>query len=317
VTAGARSGARAVVPPRPADTTPFHAWPEPLREIIALGSERLREYQDDAYVALYHERVRRVLAAEQAADPSAVHAFAVTREAARFLALWMAFDDVVRVAALKTSRARFARVRREIGARDGDVVKVYDILRPGAAEIAGLLPPWLARRVMAWDQRPRAKGKPWSLPMQLRSDGVIGLVAMRLLAALKPMRRHGSRYAEEQAAIERWLAAVERGTREDWTLGDELARCGRLIKGYGETNVRAKATLAHMLTHLADGGSFADAAARAAAIRQAREAALAETGGGALDQAFIAHGAPPRPVRAQPVRWVRRAAPAPKPRHVA
>jgi indolepyruvate ferredoxin oxidoreductase beta subunit len=317
VTAGARSGARAVMSARPAEVVPLQAWPEPLRDIVALGSERLREYQDDAYVALYHQRVRRVLAAEQAADPQGVHAFAVTRETARFLALWMAFDDVIRVAALKTSKARFARVRRELGARDGDIVKVYDILRPGAAELAGLLPPWLARRVLVWDRRRRAKGRPWSLPMQLRSDGVLGLVAMRLLAALKPLRRHGSRYAEEQTAIEAWLAAVERGSREDWSLGDELARCGRLIKGYGETNVRAKQTLAHILAHLANDGSFTNAAARAAAIRAAREAALADIGAGALDQAFIAHGAPPRPVPAQPVQWIRRRAAAPKSRHVA
>jgi hypothetical protein len=53
------------------------------------------------------------------------------------------------------------------------------------------------------------------------------------------------------ALIERWLAAVERGTREHWALGHELALCGRLIKGYGSTNERGKANLLHMIEHLA------------------------------------------------------------------
>jgi hypothetical protein len=44
----------------------------------------------------------------------------------------------------------------------------------------------------------------------------------------------------------------------------------------------------------------------AAAIRTAREAALADDAGRALDATLAAQGVPPRPVRAQPVRFVRR-----------
>ncbi len=81
----------------------------------------------------------------------------------------------------------------------------------------------------------------------------------------------------------------------------------RLVKGYGATNERGKRNLAHILEHLADGGTFATPAARAEAIRAAREAALADEGGRALDAALAAHGAPARPVAAQPIRWHQRA----------
>jgi indolepyruvate ferredoxin oxidoreductase beta subunit len=96
--------------------------------------------------------------------------------------------------------------------------------------------------------------------------------------------------------IERWLDAVA-GARDAAT-AYELALCGRLVKGYGATNERGKHNLAHIVEHLAQSG--------AAAIRQAREAALADEGGKALDRTLAAHGAPPRPVVAQPIRFVRR-----------
>ncbi len=68
----------------------------------------------------------------------------------------------------------------------------------------------------------------------------------------------------------------------------------------------ASRTWTHILTHLAEGGAFASDAARANAIRRAREAALADEGGHAFDQAMADHGAPARPITAQPIRWVPR-----------
>ena len=45
---------------------------------------------------------------------------------------------------------------------------------------------------------------------------------------------------------------------------------------------------------------------RAQAIRALRNAALSDASGKALDKALREHGAPPRPVVAQPIRWVRK-----------
>ena len=101
---------------------------------------------------------------------------------------------------------------------------------------------------------------------------------------MKAVRRHGARYRDEQVAIERWLAAVEAAAAESWQCAHEIALCGRLIKGYGATNKRGKANLAHILDHLAT--AKVGAGERAAAIRDAREAALADEGGKALDAAL-------------------------------
>jgi indolepyruvate ferredoxin oxidoreductase beta subunit len=133
---------------------------------------------------------------------------------------------------------------------------------------------------------------------------VLGTLALRVTAGLKRQRRRGHRFAAEQALIERWLAAVERGTRESRALGHEIAACGRLVKGYGATNERGKANLLHIVDHLAFGTGAA--AARAQAVRAAREAALKDEAGVALDRTLRAHGAPARPVREQVLRFYKR-----------
>jgi len=223
---------------------------------------------------------------------------------ARWLALWMAFDDIVRVAELKSRASRAQRVRNEVRAADGDIVKVYDHFKPGAPEFAALLPASLAHRVTAWDRRRKT---PWALPLKVGSHSVLGMASLRVLASLRWLRKRGNRFAEEQALIGRWLDAVVNATRTDWRLGHEVASCGRLIKGYGSTNERGKHNLLHVIDHLAiaplpDPSPFA----RATAIAAAREAALADDAGIALDAALLRHGAPPRPVKAQPIRWMKR-----------
>ncbi len=147
---------------------------------------------------------------------------------------------------------------------------------------------------------------PWALPLKVSSHGVFGLIALRTLAATRRLRPLGSRFATEQALIERWLAAVERGAGADARLGLELARCGRLIKGYGSTNERGKDNLLHIVDHLAhpaDPAKPGAAEAEAEAVAQAREAALADEAGTALDRALLQHGAPARPLKPQPIRW--------------
>jgi indolepyruvate ferredoxin oxidoreductase, beta subunit len=290
---------------QPAMTT-ANDFPPQVRDMVALGHARMLEYQGPAYAQLYLKRLRDVLAAECEADPQAAHGFATTREMARWLALWMAFDDIVRVADLKSRGARWQRVKSEVKAGEHDLLRVYDHFKPGAAEFAALLPKPLAERVLHWDRRRVLKGKsPWGLPLKIATHSIGGMVALRALASLKWLRVRASRYANEQAMIGRWLAGVVEGSRRDWQLGHEIAKCGRLIKGYGATNERGKENLLHVLDHLAHAPSASGAAQ---AIAAAREAALADDAGRALDAALVQHGAPARPVKEQPIRWMRRPA---------
>ena len=282
------------------------AFPTVLHELMALGYARLCEYQSKAYAQLYVSRLQRVLAAERLSDPQGARGWALTREMSRWLALWMAFDDIVRVADLKSRASRWQRVVGEVKAGEADLLKLYDHFKPGAPEFAALLPQGLAQRVLAWDRRRVLAGKtPWALPLKIGTHSVGGMLALRGLASLRWLRPLGSRYATEQALLEQWLAAVVAGTTRHWQTGYEIAQCGRLIKGYGSTNERGKENLLHVVEHLATGGRFASDDERAAAIAAARTAALTDDAGRTLDQTLVQHGLPARPVKAQPIRWVR------------
>ncbi|MCX7661039.1 indolepyruvate oxidoreductase subunit beta family protein [Caldimonas sp.] len=298
--AGVRSAAPAVLPAALAQR-----FPAATHEMVGAGHARMLEYQDAAYAALYVERLDRVLQAERSVDPEGTHGWSITRETARYLALWMAFDDIVRVADLKSRASRLQRVRREVKAAEDELVYVYDHFKPGVNELAALLPQGLADRLLRWEQRRLEAGKePLALPLKVGAHTLSGMLALRVLASLKRLRRWGSRYRQEQLLIERWLDSVERGTRASWALGHEIAQCGRLIKGYGATNERGKHNLRHVLDHLA--ASFDRPEPCVEAIRAAREAALRDESGKDLDQALVRHGAPPRPAQAQPIRWYKR-----------
>jgi indolepyruvate ferredoxin oxidoreductase beta subunit len=282
-------------------------FPAPTHAMLGAGHARVLEYQDRGYAELYVQRLRRVLEAERCADPPGRQEFATTRETARFLALWMAFDDIVRVADLKCRASRFARVRQEVKAADDELVRIYDHFKPGVPELAALLPARWALALTAWDRRRQQRGMaPLALPLKLGVHTVSGFLGLRVAASLKGLRKRGSRYAQEQNMIEQWLRAIERGARVHWPLGHEIALCGRLIKGYGATNERGKLNLLHVLDQLALERPTPEPQARAAAIRAARLAALADDAGRELDKTLVNHGAAPVPVKAQPVLWVKK-----------
>ena len=306
--ASARPDLVEAVPIAAPASTANAAWPIEVRDMVGHGIDRLVDYQDRRYADLYVERLRRVLALEDRIDPSGVHGHVLTRETARFLALWMAFDDVVRVADLKTRSARYARIRAEVGARDDELVTVHDFFKPRVAEVAGALPSGLSKRVLAWEAARSKQGKPaLAFPLKLRSDSHIGYLALRAVASLRRWRPSSTRYASEQVVIERWLAAIERVATIGWAPAHALALCGRLIKGYGDTHARGHENLARVLDTLTSDAAISrfTPASLTTALDSARDAALADPDGKALDRDIARHGALPRPIVAKPLVFVR------------
>jgi indolepyruvate ferredoxin oxidoreductase beta subunit len=206
-------------------------------------------------------------------------------EVARHLALWMAYEDIVRVADLKTRASRFERIRKEVGAKNGEPVVVIDYLKPGLEEFASVLPKYFGKKLVAWAQK-RGKLDAYNIGMHIKTSSVFGFLLVRSLAWLRPLRPFSYRYHEEQELIERWLSLVADAARRDAALAHEVADCARLIKGYGETHRRGKANFLAIVDALVDNPPTPDAREQAAAIRKAREAALADPEGKHLGQAL-------------------------------
>ena len=249
------------------------------RDVIHAGIDRLLDYQNAAYAELYLERL------QQIATCDATENSRLTRETARYLALWMAYEDVIRVADLKTRASRFERVRAETGAKPGEPVRITEFLKPGMEELATILPAGLGRRLTAWAER-RGFAAKLHVPLHIRTDTVAGYALVRLIARLRGRRRKGLRYEREQKMIERWLEGIERAAGLSPALALEWAECGRLIKGYSDTRERANRNFGRLhdevLTSAFDGKTDPDTATMR--LRAAREAALADEDGKALAQ---------------------------------
>jgi indolepyruvate ferredoxin oxidoreductase beta subunit len=242
-----------------------------LKEVLELGTARLTDYQGKNYAELFERRMLPFAAVDEK----------VAAEVGRQLAVWMSYEDIIRVADLKTRASRFERVRKEVGAKEGEPVVVIDFLKPGVEEFASLLPHALGRRVTQWAEK-NGKLDAYNLGMHIKTSGVFGYLLVRSLAWLRPWRPMSYRYGEEQQLIERWLGLVADAAKRDATLAFEVAECARLIKGYGETHRRGKANFLAIVDALVENPATASPAEQATAIRKAREAALADPEGKAL-----------------------------------
>ena len=152
---------------------------EPARAIVIEGIRRLVAYQSVDYVQLYLDRLKPFT------EPKLLSA------TARHLAVRMSFEDVIRVAEAKISPERFRRIEGEIGAKDQPYV-ITEFLKPGIEELCQVLPPRLARAIVAYSERRGWLGKVY-FGMELKTTTVWGYSRFWFLAKLRrfrPNRRH-------------------------------------------------------------------------------------------------------------------------------
>lgn len=249
--------------------------PQAAQDFVREGVARLVDYQDERYAGLYLDRLNRF-----AALPGASGEFVA--ELARWLAVRMSSEDVIRVAQLKLRESRLARVHAEAKARPGDLVTITEFMKPGPAEILSVLPAPLARRLLAFVEK-----RGWSrvaMPMKVRTTALGGFLRLKVLASLRFLRPASLRACEERAWIERWLSLVERAHAIDPAAALEVVRTAQLARGYGETWERGHANwrriadelIEPMLASPVTPAHFADA------VLQARIAANADPEGARL-----------------------------------
>lgn len=247
--------------------------PPAVQKIALEGTRRALDYQDAEYARLYLDRLDRI-----AARDSASNGWALTEATARGLALWMTFEDTIRVADLKTRPARFERVRAEIRATQDQLFGITEFMKPRVEEIAGTLPAGMGRRVLRSPRISRWLQK-WTDGRQIRTRTVGGFLLLHLLGGLKRWRRGTLRYLEENGRIEAWLGRIENLGVSHYPLAVELAKAQRLVKGYGETHERGWKNFTTLVDRLDELAARSDGATIFAKLQAA---ALADEEGKAL-----------------------------------
>ncbi|MGH6783666.1 MAG: DUF6537 domain-containing protein, partial [Sphingomicrobium sp.] len=133
--------------------------------------------------------------------------------------------------------ARMRRIAEELKVKPDEPFAVVEFLKPGIEEMCQILPPKLARRILARSERRGWLGRlHWG--MEVETTSISGYLRFWMLAKLRRWRPKSFRYHEEQAAIEAWLALIVEAAKLSPDLAIEVAECARLIKGYGDTHKR-------------------------------------------------------------------------------
>ncbi|HXD44291.1 MAG TPA: indolepyruvate oxidoreductase subunit beta family protein [Pseudolabrys sp.] len=254
------------------------AFPAEAHDMLAAGLQRVVDFQDLAYGEEYLALLGGILRLDNAAK-----GHALTTAAAKYLAVAMAYDDVFRVADLKTRASRFARVRDEIGVPEGEIVHTTEFMHPRMDEVAGSLPAALGRFI---ERRPalfRALDRVVNRGRRVKTTTLRWFLVLYVMAGMKRFRRGTLRHQNEVAHRDAWLARVMDAAPRDYDLAVELVNNRRLMKGYSDTHARGLSKFDRVMTAAATLEGRPDAAEW---VRRLREAALKDEDGIALDGAL-------------------------------
>ena len=258
------------------------AFTPSAHEVIASGLTRLADYQDVAYATLYARRLQDMAQALASASLAPALAAEVLREGARHLALWMSYEDTVRVADLKTRRSRFARVSQEVSLSETQLIDIHEFMHPRLEEIADSLPAGLGRWLLQSKAARAVVGRFTQKGRVVQTSSLRGFLLLYGVASLRRIRPVSLRYQTEQQRIEAWWAQALQLLPQHADLALEVLRAQQLVKGYGDTHARGWRHFEKLMTTLPRLQQLPDAANRLSALRKA---ALADDSGQALDQA--------------------------------
>jgi indolepyruvate ferredoxin oxidoreductase, beta subunit len=250
---------------------------EKASETVLIGVRRLIDYQDPAYAVSYLDRVVEIQARDSEDDRR------LTRTVAQHLALWMSYEDSIRVADLKIRRERFDRTRGEVLASDDEIVHLTEFMHPRVEELADTLPTSIGRWLMNTDWARQFLSRFVLRERKIHSSKLTGYLLLYGVASLQRFRRRTLRFAIEDERMRQWLQRINTLAGQHYDSAVEVALCQNLIKGYGDTHARGVRNFA-LVMDTVDGMSIDSNTA--SKIAKLRTAALADENGDQLRNAL-------------------------------
>ncbi len=248
--------------------------PEPVQEMAQAGLTKVVDFQDCAYGGVYLDRLDGVLARDDAGQD-----WLLSATAAKYIANAMAYDDIIRVADLKTRAPRMDRIKGEMGAQDANLVELTEFFHPRAEEVASLMPAKMGAKWEANPKRMALLNRLFNKGRRLRTHRLRSFVMLHFLGGLKGYRLRTRRHEVEVAHLEQWLADSLKPLDRDYMLAVELLKNRRLVKGYSDTHVRGLTKFATVMNAATLLEGREDAAEW---MNRLREAALQDPEGKAL-----------------------------------
>ena len=186
------------------------ALPEPrLRDMARRGLKKVVDYQDIAYGGEYLDRLDRP---SRWTVPD--HGYALSIAAAKHLANAMCYDDMIRVADLKTRSTRDGRgCAARSASRTTTVLQVTEYFHPRIEEFCGTMPAGLGSYIEARPKLAAFLDRRINRGRRIRTDSFAGFAALWFIGGLRRWRRRLLRHQVEVAHLERWYRAGARPCR--------------------------------------------------------------------------------------------------------
>ncbi len=256
--------------------------PAGIADTVRHGLRRTLDYQDADYGAQYLDRLAHFSRHVHDVAPDRDHD-ALLNAFARHLALWMTYEDTIRVADLKIRRQRFERCRDEVRAGDNEIVQLTEFMHPRIEEVADTLPAPLGRWLLGSKWTTTLLTRTLLRERKIHTSKIGGFCLLYVLSALRRFRHSTLRFVTEQQRIETWLSRLETLAATNYPAAVEVVLCQNLIKGYGDTHARGLANFNRIMETIdrtAPGQVDADT------VRALRNAALADEHGSELEAAL-------------------------------
>jgi len=248
-------------------------FPVEAHAMLAAGLLRVVDFQDVDYGREYLDLVATLLPFQRG-DTTLIHV------AAKHIAVAMAYDDVIRVADLKTRASRFKRVREEAIAAPDQLVNITEFMHPRMEEVIGTLPTKLGLWLEARPRLMQVLDRVVNRGRRVRTTTIHWFVPLYILAGLRRFRRATLRHQREVAHRDAWLEAVRAAAASSPALAAAIIELRRLVKGYSDTHARGLSKFDKALAAAMRIGARSDAVDW---VRRLREAALADEDGKTLD----------------------------------
>lgn len=251
-------------------------FPESCAVMLVNGIKRCADYQDVAYAEKYLDRLLSVRNADAKFGNGTARAL---EETARYTALWMTYEDTIRVADLKTRRSRFDRVGKEAKISNEQMMQVREFLHPQAEEFADTLPTPIGKWILRTNWVKALIEKFSKDGIKLQTTSVHGYLLLYFISRLRKIRRKSLRFNLEQARIDEWIITINLAMEKNYQLAVEVAETANVIKGYGSTHHNGWANFQIIMEQVVIHMNDADAAKK---IAELRKAALADENGAKL-----------------------------------
>jgi indolepyruvate ferredoxin oxidoreductase, beta subunit len=232
-------------------------FPDPAHALLYAGVRRLTDFQDADYANEYLDRVGQMVKLD-----NAQHGWALTEAAAKYIAVAMGYDDIIRIADLKTRGSRFDRVRREVRAAPNQILYMTEFMHPRAEEIVGTFPRGLGQWIENHGGAYRFIDRLVNKGRRIRTGTISAFLMLYFLGGMRGWRRRTLRHAQERAHLEQWLAIAAAQAASNYALAVEILNARRLVKGYSDTHARGLSKFDRvmaavpLLTNRADGARW-------------------------------------------------------------